>query len=175
MNGAQQRADRPIITYRQGAAAAVLALVLVALLAVAVVAGLRERDAAQKIAANRASVRSEAASVLAAVFSVDRTRWQSDRATARSLVTGDFAATFGAQLRRAPDAGVASVRWRAGPVAIIRVGAADAETLIPVVATTRTLPTDARAAESTDADYTVRAEFVLHEGHWLLESAEALQ
>ncbi|MGC4935878.1 hypothetical protein ACLQ3C_19610 [Gordonia sp. DT30] len=151
------------------AVSALMVLVLAALTAAVVMAASALADH-RTVADNRDTLRAQAAGIVATVFSVDAADWQADRARSRSLVAADFAGSFAAQLRRAPATGTAAIRWRPDSVAVIDAGTDDGDVLVRASVVTR-----ADGGQETTDHLTLRAGFVLAEGHWLLRSAEVLQ
>lgn len=149
--------------------AAVVAVVVIAALVTAVIATSTSLSDQRRTADNRDSLRAHAGAIVAQVFSVDTATWQTDRARARTLVAGDFAGSFAAQLHRAPPAGTASVRWHPDTVAIIDTGREDGDALIRATVLTRT----GTGQQSTEK-LTLQTGFVLRDGRWLLRDAEVV-
>lgn len=147
-----------------------VALVILLLLTASVTWGVRAYSEDVAVADNRTTLRAQAGDIVATVFSVDAAHWESDRARARSVIAGDFANSYAAQLQRPPASGVAAVRWRAEAVALVAVGTSTGATLIRASVTTRT----DRGTETTEHN-SVRADFASHEGRWLLTSVEVVQ
>ncbi|GAB21305.1 hypothetical protein GOPIP_006_00780 [Gordonia polyisoprenivorans NBRC 16320 = JCM 10675] len=149
--------------------AATVAVVVIAALVTAVIATATSLSDQRRTADNRDSLRAHAGAIVAQVFSVDTATWQTDRARARTLVAGDFAGSFAAQLHRAPPAGTSSVRWHPDTVAIIDTGREDGDALIRATVLTRT----GTGQQSTEK-LTLRMGFVLRDGRWLLRDAEVV-
>ncbi len=159
--------------------AAVVAVVVIAALVTAVIAAATSLSDQRRTADNRNSLRAHAGAIVAQVFSVDSATWQADRARARTLVAGDFAGSFAAQLHRAPPAGTASVRWHPDSVAIIDTGRDNGDALIRATVLTRSENgqpgTGQESTVQKSAEHlTLRTGFVLRDGRWLLRDAEVV-
>lgn len=152
---------------------AVVLVLCAALLLAAVTAGVvvSSRAVAHKNAVEQArtELREQAGSTVAAVFTVHSATWQTDRARARSLVAGDFAKGFAAQLGRAPDGGVTAVEWRPGDVAV-----SGAQTDSGTVLMTATVTTTRADAAPVIEKRTVSASFTEIDGRWLVTGVEVL-
>ncbi|GAB04763.1 hypothetical protein GII30_19830 [Gordonia amarae] len=106
---------RPIIGTRAAAAALAVAVLVVAVLAALVTVAARDNDGA----VDRDGLRAESGRIVAAVFSVDAA---GKKDSVASLVTDDFAATYGSLLRGTPASGVRSIQWRPTASAVIDAG-----------------------------------------------------
>ncbi|GEM_PF-5352873 len=156
-----------------GTRRAVVLVLCAALLLVAVATGVvvASRVVAHNGAVEQArtELREQAGSTVAAVFTVHSATWQTDRARARSLVAGDFAEGFAAQLGRAPDGGVTAVEWRPGDVAV-----SNAQTDSGTVLMTATVTTTRTDAAPVTEKRTVSASFAEIDGRWLVTGVEVL-
>lgn len=113
---------RPILGTRAAVAALTVAVLVVAALAVSVTVAARDDEGA----VDRDGLRAESGRIVAAVFSVEA---GSKKGSVASLVTEDFAATYGSLLRGTPASGVRSIRWRPTASAVIDAGTGWGETL----------------------------------------------
>ncbi len=165
--------QRIIGTRVLGTRRAVVLVLCAALLLAAVAAGIvvASRAVAHNSAVEqaRSELRAQAGPTVAKVFTVRSATWQTDRARARSLVTGDFAEGFAAQLGRAPDGGVTAVEWRPGDVAV-----SSAETESGTVLMTATVTTTRSHVAPVTEKRTVSASFVEIDGRWLVTGVEVL-
>jgi hypothetical protein len=98
---------RPIVGVRAGALCLIIVALVAAILAVLVLVAATGRDSAP----DRDGLRAESGRIVAAA-----------RKDVTSLVTGDFAATYGALLQGTPQSGVRSVVWRPTASAVIDDG-----------------------------------------------------
>ncbi len=169
----EARRQRIIGTRIIGSRCAVVLVLCAALLLAAVAAGVvvSSRAVAHNSAVEQArtELREQAGSTVAAVFTVHSATWQTDRARARSLVAGDFAKGFAAQLGRAPDGGVTAVEWRPGDVAV-----SSAQTDSGTVLMTATVTTTRADAAPVIEKRTVSASFAEIDGRWLVTGVEVL-
>ena len=167
------RRQRIIGTRIIGTRRAVALLLCAALLLAAVAAGVvvASRAVARNGAVEQArtELREQAGATVAAVFTVHSATWQTDRARARSLVAGDFAEGFAAQLGRAPDGGVTAVEWRPGDVAV-----SNAQTDSGTVLMTATVTTTRADAAPVTEKRTVSASFTEIDGRWIVTGVEVL-
>mgnify|MGYP001166927821 FL=1 len=116
---------RPIIGVRAGALCLIIVALVAAILAVLVLVAATGRDSAP----DRDGLRAESGRIVAVVFSVDAPGQADARGDVTSLVTDDFAATYGALLQGTPRSGVRSVVWRPTASAVIDDGPGWGETL----------------------------------------------
>ena len=169
----EARRQRIIGTRIIGTRRAVVLVLCAALLLAAVAAGVvvSSRAVAHNSAVEQArtELREQAGSTVAAVFTVHSATWQTDRARARSLVAGDFAKGFAAQLGRAPDGGVTAVEWRPGDVAV-----SSAQTDTGTVLMTATVTTTRAGAAPVIEKRTVSASFAEIDGRWFVTGVEVL-
>lgn len=158
-----------IIGTRRAVVLALCATLLLVAVAAGVVVASRAVTHNSAVEQTRTELREQAGSTVAEVFTVHSATWQTDRARARSLVAGDFAEGFAAQLGRAPDGGVTAVEWRPGDVAVSSAQADSGTVLMTATVTT----TRADAAPVTEKR-TVSASFVEIDGRWLVTGVEVL-
>lgn len=152
--------DRPIIGTRAAAAALAVAVLVVAVLAVLVTVAARDDDGA----VDRDGLRAESGRIVAAVFSVE-TAGKKD--SVASLVTDDFAATYGSLLRGTPAAGVRSIQWRPTASAVIDAGPGWGETL-----TAFDVVTTADSGQAETGTRTLWIRLVRSGGTWKLARVE---
>ncbi|MEP9415651.1 MULTISPECIES: hypothetical protein [unclassified Gordonia (in: high G+C Gram-positive bacteria)] len=169
ISAARSRGDG-VISPTVALVSAGVALMILLVLTASVIREVRAYSEDAAVADNRTTLRAQAGDIVAAVFSVDAAHWQSDRARARSMIAGDFANSYAAQLQRPPASGVAAVRWRAEAVALVDVGTERGATLIRASVTTR----PDQGVEITEHS-SVRADFASRDGRWLLTSVEVVQ
>ena len=158
-----------IVGTRRAVVLVLCAAILLAAVATGVVVASRAVAHDSAVEQARTELREQAGSTVAAVFTVHSATWQTDRARARSLVAGDFAKGFAAQLGRAPDGGVTAVEWRPGDVAVSSAQTDSGTVLMTAMVTT----TRADAAPVTEKR-TVSASFVEIDGRWLVTGVEVL-
>ncbi|MFT4044872.1 MAG: hypothetical protein QM673_17055 [Gordonia sp. (in: high G+C Gram-positive bacteria)] len=158
-----------ILTRRAGRliAAVVLVAVVAAACGVAVVA--KHVLAGSAVLAARADLRDQAATIVRTVFTVHADRWRAERRHARTLVGGDFAATYGADLDSAPQPPIISIDWRPEVAGVVDATATSGEVLLRAsVVTART----GRAPSTEQRD--LLAFFDRVEGRWLLTGTEVI-
>lgn len=158
-----------VVAWPAGMVAVIAAAVVLGLLITAVTLSAQRVATQRSIADNRITLRDQAGEILGAVFSVDADHWQADRARARGLVGTDFERTYGAQLHRPPPSGTTAVSWRGETTALVDVADHSGTALVRAMVTTRADD----ASESVDR-HTLRAEFDLVDGRWLLVSADVI-
>ncbi|AZG48299.1 hypothetical protein [Gordonia insulae] len=112
---------------------------------------------------SRDELRRSAGGIVAQVFSVDATTWQDDRARARGLVGGAFAARYATELTRPPTAGARAVTWTPEIVGIIDAGPDEGEVLIRA----KVVTTPEAGAASTE-QRSVTAGFERTGDRWVL-------
>lgn len=128
------------------------------------------RSVDEATARARAELRSSAGTVVAQVFSVNQSTWQTDRARARELVGGEFAIRHATELTRAPDNGIRSIAWTPDAVGVIDAAGDHGDVLVR--ATVRTTP----AAGAPDVERrSVTARFDRAGDHWVLSELEVVQ
>lgn len=171
MTNASTRAGARIVGVRTALIFGTITVTVVAVLTVLLlraVAGARDDD---QVAATRSELREQASSIVAEVMSVDIADTDADRARARALVTGEFAASTGDALTAPPPTGVASIRWRPVRTALTDTGTGWGETLLAFDVTT--VGTAACAAPIVTRR-ALAARFEQIDGRWLLTRAEVI-
>ncbi len=110
--------------------------IVVAVLIAALVGVLRTSasDAADERA--RTELRREAGGIVAQIFSVDAATWQADRARARSLMAGEFAARYAAELGRPPADGARRITWTSDAVGVTDATAESGDVVIAGIVVT---------------------------------------
>ncbi|WP_448221831.1 hypothetical protein [Gordonia iterans] len=112
----------------------------------------------------------QAGSVVSQVFSARAESWRDDRARARELVTGSFAATLDAGLSADAPPGVRSVRWEP-----VQVGVVDAQRDVGTALIVVHVVVTPTRGEPTAQTKSVNADFERHHGRWLLSGLDELQ
>ncbi|MGK2316855.1 hypothetical protein [Gordonia rhizosphera] len=143
-----------IVGMRTAAIVGVVAGVVVAVLIAALVGVLRASasDAADERA--RTELRREAGRIVAQIFSVDAATWRADRARARGLMAGEFAARYAAELGRPPADGARRITWTSDAVAVADATAESGDVVI--AGTVVTTPADAATPVTEKLSVTVR-------------------
>ena len=165
----RDRLRAPLTRRRAVLIVAVAVIVLVAATAVYGWAS-RSRDAVTAREQAATQVAAQAGSLVADVFSVDRSQWQADRARAAALLAEPLATSQRAALAAGPPDGVAAIRWSPVEAGVVR---AEADIATAVVVADVTVVAGDGAQESTRK--TVQADLVRRDGRWLLSGLDELQ
>lgn len=160
----------PVLSTRSAVVAGTVAVVVLAVLATGVVVGWRAVAEHRLVDERRAEITRSAGSILHEVFSVHRDNWEKDRARARTLVAGEFAAGNATELTRPLAAGLRAVSWTPEVVAVTDSTTDTADALVRARVTTTPVDGPVRSE-----DRSVTARFERSDDRWKLARVEVLQ